>query len=241
MRSYLIVANRTLASPTLAAAVAERVAGGDAAFHVVVPATPGPGPRPGTRTRRRPRPLSGFRKSSPASRRWGSRRRARSAARIPSTRCRTRCASARRTRSSCPRCPSGCRGRSGRTSQSKLRRSVEDMPVIVVTAPDEPAAIAADTWCRSASGNTGSRTRGRVGGSGTARPPGARPSEAPPTESPRPREWRTGRWAPARTKIRGLGDAGGGRLGLRALLLPTDELGEDPVQEERDDRSTIQL
>ena len=40
MRSYLIVANRTLASPTLAAAVAERVAVGDAAFHVVVPATP---------------------------------------------------------------------------------------------------------------------------------------------------------------------------------------------------------
>jgi GABA permease len=40
MRSYLIVANRTLASPTLAAAVAERVAGGEAGFHVVVPATP---------------------------------------------------------------------------------------------------------------------------------------------------------------------------------------------------------
>src|SRR5262245_24835182 len=40
MRSYLIVANQTLASPTLAAAVAERVAGGGAGFHVVVPATP---------------------------------------------------------------------------------------------------------------------------------------------------------------------------------------------------------
>jgi hypothetical protein len=40
MRSYLIVANRTLASPTLAAAVAQRVAAGAAAFHVVVPATP---------------------------------------------------------------------------------------------------------------------------------------------------------------------------------------------------------
>ena len=40
MRSYLIVANQTLASPTLAAAVAERIAAGPAAFHVVVPATP---------------------------------------------------------------------------------------------------------------------------------------------------------------------------------------------------------
>ena len=40
MRSYLIVANRTLASPTLAAAVAQRVAGGEATFHVVVPRTP---------------------------------------------------------------------------------------------------------------------------------------------------------------------------------------------------------
>ncbi len=42
MRSYLIVANQTLASPTLAAAVAERVARGPARFHVVVPATPIP-------------------------------------------------------------------------------------------------------------------------------------------------------------------------------------------------------
>ena len=40
MPSYLVVANQTLASPTLAAAVAERIAGGDARFHVVVPATP---------------------------------------------------------------------------------------------------------------------------------------------------------------------------------------------------------
>ena len=40
MRSYLIVANRTLASPTLAAAVAQRAAGGGATFHVVVPKTP---------------------------------------------------------------------------------------------------------------------------------------------------------------------------------------------------------
>ena len=40
MRSYLIVANRTLASPTLAAAVAQRVAAGEATFHVVVPRTP---------------------------------------------------------------------------------------------------------------------------------------------------------------------------------------------------------
>lgn len=40
MRSYLIVANRTLASPTLAAAVARRVAAGEATFHVVVPRTP---------------------------------------------------------------------------------------------------------------------------------------------------------------------------------------------------------
>ena len=42
MPVYLIVANQTLASPTLAAAVAERVARGDATFHVVVPATPMP-------------------------------------------------------------------------------------------------------------------------------------------------------------------------------------------------------
>ena len=40
MRSYLIVANETLASPTLAAAVADRISSGDASFHVVVPATP---------------------------------------------------------------------------------------------------------------------------------------------------------------------------------------------------------
>lgn len=42
MRSYLIVANQTLASPTLTAAVAERVRAGEATFHVVVPATPVP-------------------------------------------------------------------------------------------------------------------------------------------------------------------------------------------------------
>jgi GABA permease len=42
MRSYLIVANQTLASPTLAAAVAQRVAAGEATFHVVVPRTPIP-------------------------------------------------------------------------------------------------------------------------------------------------------------------------------------------------------
>ena len=42
MRSYLIVANQTLASPTLAAAVAERVAAGKSSFHVVVPRTPIP-------------------------------------------------------------------------------------------------------------------------------------------------------------------------------------------------------
>jgi hypothetical protein len=40
MRTILIVANQTLASPTLAAAVAERLAEGPARFHVVVPATP---------------------------------------------------------------------------------------------------------------------------------------------------------------------------------------------------------
>jgi nucleotide-binding universal stress UspA family protein len=40
MPAFLIVANQTLASPTLAAAVAERVERGDASFHVVVPATP---------------------------------------------------------------------------------------------------------------------------------------------------------------------------------------------------------
>jgi hypothetical protein len=40
MPAYLIVANQTLASPTLGAAVAERIGAGDASFHVVVPATP---------------------------------------------------------------------------------------------------------------------------------------------------------------------------------------------------------
>ena len=40
MRSFLIVANQTLASPTLARAVEDRVAEGPARFHVVVPATP---------------------------------------------------------------------------------------------------------------------------------------------------------------------------------------------------------
>jgi hypothetical protein len=39
-RTILIVANETLASPTLANAVAERVADGAVRFHVVVPATP---------------------------------------------------------------------------------------------------------------------------------------------------------------------------------------------------------
>lgn len=42
MPSYLIVANQTLSSPTLAAAVEERAAAGDARFYVVVPATPVP-------------------------------------------------------------------------------------------------------------------------------------------------------------------------------------------------------
>ena len=40
MRSYLIVANRTRASPPLAAAVAARGAAGEPTFHVVVPRTP---------------------------------------------------------------------------------------------------------------------------------------------------------------------------------------------------------
>ena len=40
MRSYLIVGNQTLDSPTLTAAIAERADQGPAAFHVVVPATP---------------------------------------------------------------------------------------------------------------------------------------------------------------------------------------------------------
>ena len=40
MSTYLIVANRTLPSPTLADAIAERLARGDSRFHVVVPATP---------------------------------------------------------------------------------------------------------------------------------------------------------------------------------------------------------
>ena len=39
-RTILIVANETLASPTLASAVARRLAAGPVAFHVVVPATP---------------------------------------------------------------------------------------------------------------------------------------------------------------------------------------------------------
>ena len=40
MRSYLIVANQTLASPIVASVIADRVAAGPARFYVVVPATP---------------------------------------------------------------------------------------------------------------------------------------------------------------------------------------------------------
>ena len=40
MRTVLIVANQTLASPSLGAAVQERIAQGPVRFHVVVPATP---------------------------------------------------------------------------------------------------------------------------------------------------------------------------------------------------------
>jgi hypothetical protein len=40
MPSYLVVANRTLASPALVEAIEERLSRGDARFHVVVPATP---------------------------------------------------------------------------------------------------------------------------------------------------------------------------------------------------------
>ena len=40
MRSILIVGNETLAGPTLAQAITERLADGPARFHVVVPATP---------------------------------------------------------------------------------------------------------------------------------------------------------------------------------------------------------
>ena len=40
MAAYLIVANQTLASPTLAEAIEERLGRGPASFHVVVPATP---------------------------------------------------------------------------------------------------------------------------------------------------------------------------------------------------------
>lgn len=40
MRSYLVVGNQTLDSPTLAAAIVERTGHGPVAFHVVVPATP---------------------------------------------------------------------------------------------------------------------------------------------------------------------------------------------------------
>jgi hypothetical protein len=42
MPSYLIVANQTLSSPTLMAAVRERIDADTARFHVVVPATPVP-------------------------------------------------------------------------------------------------------------------------------------------------------------------------------------------------------
>jgi hypothetical protein len=40
MRSYLVVGNQTLDSPDLTAAIEERMAGGSAVFHIVVPATP---------------------------------------------------------------------------------------------------------------------------------------------------------------------------------------------------------
>lgn len=40
MRTVLIVANRTLLSPTLAAAVEDRINAGPVRFHVIVPATP---------------------------------------------------------------------------------------------------------------------------------------------------------------------------------------------------------
>ena len=40
MTTYLIVANQTLTSPTLGAAIEERLGRGSASFHVVVPATP---------------------------------------------------------------------------------------------------------------------------------------------------------------------------------------------------------
>lgn len=40
MRSYLVVANQTLDSPELEAAIADRMATGPATFHIVVPATP---------------------------------------------------------------------------------------------------------------------------------------------------------------------------------------------------------
>jgi nucleotide-binding universal stress UspA family protein len=42
MPAFLIVANQTLASPGLATAIGERIQGGDASVHVVVPATPVP-------------------------------------------------------------------------------------------------------------------------------------------------------------------------------------------------------
>ena len=40
MAAYLIVANQTLTSPSLAEAIEERLGRGPASFHVVVPATP---------------------------------------------------------------------------------------------------------------------------------------------------------------------------------------------------------
>ncbi len=43
MRTYLLIANRTLGGPALRQAIADRLAGGPARFHVVVPAAHEPG------------------------------------------------------------------------------------------------------------------------------------------------------------------------------------------------------
>jgi hypothetical protein len=43
MKRYLVIANQTIAEPSLAEAIAEKMAAGPCHFHIVVPATPVPG------------------------------------------------------------------------------------------------------------------------------------------------------------------------------------------------------
>jgi nucleotide-binding universal stress UspA family protein len=157
MRSYLIVANQTLASPTLAAAVAERVAGGDAGFHVVVPASP---VHHGGLT-------------------WDEDE-ARSAAqrRLEDVLERLRTMGISATGEVGCKDPvdaihDALRGREideiilstlpvrvsrwlGQDVPSKLRRTVE-VPVVVVIAPDEPAAVAAESGSNAGTGEPDGR------------------------------------------------------------------------------------